>query len=575
MPEEVTIEIPDIVDELIQPVPGDSPTGIEVENDEDYFKLSMEIGKPKPDYKICVELAETILKEKSKDMWTAGWIAFSWYRIEKVQGVLNGMILILNLLKNFREKLYPENVVHRSKAVQFLNSPRFTKLFEREKIDPSNSDTVIKISEVFLELKALSAEVFGENAPVLKVMEEVIGKHKETASDFSKEKPKQVEEPVQPVITEEKPVEVEQPAEKKEPEWQSVEPVEKTISQPQVPKTQSVAGGIQGEISSEKDALGNIRKIVTFYFEEEKDGTKETKVPKDSYVYGISRTVQWGRIIIPVDKDGLTQIEAPNQIMITKIKELYSAKDWETLIPRIELNFIKTENSLVYWFDAQKYLVEALEDKGGSFAAAADEIKISLARLVTRYPKLSKMKFKGGVPFAEDETQNWIEKEVKSSLSGGKSGGSVILPPIMGDDYSSITEEYKKACEEIDSNFEENLSKLQKSILGETRKKGKFLRLLNVANYCVSAERFDLANIFLDQLTQMIQDYHIEEWEDALCVSVWQSSYLTNQNLLESESDPARKEMIINNQKDIFKKIARYDGVLAMKISNLKNNGGE
>jgi hypothetical protein len=153
------------------------------------------------------------------------------------------------------------------------------------------------------------------------------------------------------------------------------------------------------------------------------------------------------------------------------------------------------------------------------------------------------------------------------SLGGGKSEEK-ILPPIMGEDYDQINKDYETVCEELPRNFEENLRVMQQSIEGESRKKGRFLRLLNLANYCYLAKKYPLAQPFFGQLMQLIEEYHISEWETALCVAVWQSIFLNNNKILDGEKDKQKKSNIEQEQKALFDKIVKYDAVLALTLEN-------
>jgi len=254
----------------------------------------------------------------------------------------------------------------------------------------------------------------------------------------------------------------------------------------------------------------------------------------------------------------ITQIEAPNQIIREKIKEWFESNDWDTLIPRIEINFLKADSVFRYWFDVQRYLVKALEQKGGKYIFAAEEIKIQLARLLNRIPDLLTLKFKDNkTPFADDETILWINDEVMSILGKGKSSESVILPPIIGEDYDSINKEYEIVCSELPGKFEENLTVMQKAIDADVRRKGKFLRRLNFANYCIQAKQFHLAKVNLFELKDLIEEYNLANWEPALCTA----------KLLSGSNDKEAKIKIDKEQKELFSNIAKYDGILAIKLT--------
>ncbi len=128
----------------------------------------------------------------------------------------------------------------------------------------------------------------------------------------------------------------------------------------------------------------------------------------------------------------------------------------------------------------------------------------------------------------------------------------------------------KNYVNDLPNNFEENVSKMQEGIKTDTRVKGKFLRRLNLANYCFEANQFNLAKINLIELKKLIDEYNIIEWEQALCTSVWQSLYLTNGKLIEEAEDKESKQTLLQEQKELFSKIAKYDGILAIKISQKK-----
>ena len=110
------IHIPDTVIQLLEPISPDNPTGSDASNEEAYFKLDMEIGKVTPDYKVCIELAEELLKNKSKDLRIAAWKTFALYRTQQIEGFKYGLILMLELLKKFGEQLFPANPKHKSKC---------------------------------------------------------------------------------------------------------------------------------------------------------------------------------------------------------------------------------------------------------------------------------------------------------------------------------------------------------------------------------------------------------------------------------------------------------------------------
>ena len=544
------LEISEFVQEFLEPIPGEIPVGNDAVNEEEYFKLNMEIPKTTPDYKKCIEYSGFILKEKSKDIKVACWFCFALFRTEKIKGLRDGLNIIYNLLIKYGNDLYPVNHVHRSKALQFLNTARFFKLVEKEEINKSNAKDIIETGETLNKIIEQSKKLFPDSIPILKSFKDAVDVHVETA---------------QPLIAPPK-VEKIQEVKRDLPEQTTY----KTGDSPIVTEKQKTPPPVitKQVLSSEKDAVKQLRQTLLFFFEKEIDGTKKEQIPDNQIVFGISRQLQWGKLLRPSDNDKVTQIDAPNQIMQNKLKEWFTASNWETLIPRIEISLLKPDSEFPYWFDMQRYVTKALEQKGGEYHQTAQEIKMQLAMLLKRIPDLPQLKFKDKqTPFADSETLKWIDDEVKTVLGEGN-GGSMLLPPIMGEDYEALNKIYSEACSELPNNFEGNFQKIQKAIQTDERIKGKFLSRLNLANFCFSAKQYSLAKINLNELIKIIEDYNLAEWESALCTAVWQSLYLTNSKLL---SESVKEEIKINiekEQEELFSKIAKYDGVLAIKLNN-------
>ena len=106
------------------------------------------------------------------------------FRTEKIKGLVNGFKIIYHLLKKYENNLYPANPNYRSKAIQFLNQPRFYKLVEKESVSTANAKDFIEADIVLKCIIAECSKLFPENAPVLKFIVEVMQTHSENAKDL-------------------------------------------------------------------------------------------------------------------------------------------------------------------------------------------------------------------------------------------------------------------------------------------------------------------------------------------------------------------------------------------------------
>ena len=556
-PEKDEIIIPDIVKELLEPITSDSPAGQAVKDSEFYFKLNSETKKPIPDYKNWIEWATEILKLENKNLRVAVWLCYAWYRTENMKGLYNGLILTLKFLQTYGDKLFPEEIDVRSRALLFFNT-KLALFLNKEKVDAGNARTVKDIAMVFQRIITESEHQFPDNIPNLIKIRQVIETFSKEAEEFLQKEGN--------VSSKE--------AKKEIPKTGSRENRFTNKTQTETTKTGNTESIHTFNLTSSNAAVISLKAVLKYFFREGKDKEPVYKIPVEGYIYGISRVLRWSHVRgAPPDQDKKTQIEGPNKIRKDVLINFFNSKNWNTLIPEIEIDFLE-QDGFIYWFDAQRFVVQALEQKGGDYSEAATGIKLHLALLINRVPGLLKLKYKDGeTAFANKETLAWLEDEVKNLIGG--STADEILPPIMGEDYDPISKAYEAACTELPENFDNNAQAMQQAIEGDTRRKGRFLRKLNLANYCFQARQYALAKILLTQLIQKFERYQLIEWEPALCIAVWQSLFLTNIKLVEFEEDTNKKNNIEQQQEELFKKIGNFDCVLALKLLNRKPTEGE
>jgi len=567
---EPEIEIPGEVAELLKPISAKAPAGKDLANahEPDYFTLKSEIAKVRPDYDKCIALAGDLLKSQTKDIEIMLSLCFAWYRKENIIGLKNGLLLLLKALQQFSDKLYPSDPGRRGKAFNFLTTKQVAKMLAKERVTEINAKAIVVLNEVFQQFQKEFLKRFPPEADksgrdsrpsFLKEFEETLKGHVKDAEELLKPPPEKKTEPRL-----ETPVS-EAPGKQGTPETTTKPPGDKSPT----------SGSTTTTIASDKDALAAMRKALVFFFEAQVNGKKIRKIPEDASLYGLSRQLQWSKLAtLPPAKEGVTDFDGPPKEKQAAIRKLFADKNWEEMIPEIEARFLDTAVFRL-WLDAQRFVVTALEAKGGKAQPAADEIKFQLARLANRVPGLPKLKFKDKTTaFADNETVQWIEDEVKGMLGKGKTTER-ILPPIMGEEYEAINKEYEAACAELPENFEKNAETMQKAMTGDLRRKGRFLRALNLANFSITAKKPELARALLQDLAQKIEAYQLAEWEPALCVAVWQSTYLNNLKLLRPEAFEAQKPALERQQEELYLKISNYDCLLALALTSRQPKEGE
>jgi len=550
MPELTEIEIPDSVSEYIEPLSGSAPIGTDASNDAEYFKLNMEIPKPVPDYKKWVELCTLILKDKSKDIKAAAWLSFAFYRTEGIKGFNLGLNIILFLLKRFGADLFPSNQAHKQKALQFLSSSRVTKFLEKEQVDKSNLNDFNECERLINDITVECSIILPGNENILKPLGEVI---------FSLIESAQVQS--EPLVKEDK---------KEPPPPAPVSPAREFVQQTSKPEPE-IKSASQPAVSSsisEEDITVQLRRNISLLFEYEEDGIKKQRVPEFPGIFAVSRIIQWSSLIRPADNGGNTQVELPNKVIQALIKDWYSKGDTDLLISRIESEFIKENSTFRFWIDAQRYLILSLEAKGGSYKQSAEDVKDHLSALLNRIKDLQHLKFKDKqTPFADSQTTKWLSEEIinrrNAEIRNTTNNHSIIVDEI----YNSIMEDYNNILNDPQESFENNLMKMQAGLNGDERKKGKFLRRLNMADYCYKHKEYNLARAVTLELKQLIDQLNLSQWEPSLCTSLWQLHYMINKEIISHTKDENISRTLMAEQEELFYQLAKYNGVLALNLT--------
>lgn len=113
-----------LVASLSEPIPGGDPTGVDVRYDEDFQALKAEVDKlgmaGDVDFEQMVKLASKLLREKSKDLLTLGYLALGLVRTKGMEGVAEALSLAEVFVTNYWDDLHPKKAVRRRNSLQYI-----------------------------------------------------------------------------------------------------------------------------------------------------------------------------------------------------------------------------------------------------------------------------------------------------------------------------------------------------------------------------------------------------------------------------------------------------------------------
>ena len=227
------------------------------------------------------------------------------------------------------------------------------------------------------------------------------------------------------------------------------------------------------------------------------------------------RALRWGDLVeIPVNNNNLTQIPPPR----------------ESTLHHYENNEERfMEPSGQFWLDLHYYSYVDLYEN--NYTDLANYLLYSVKTLISRLPELPYLYFSDNTPFANNDTQKWLldliqKKKLYTNSNAIKkiiTPEKIILKKIPGENlYSHIQILQKTRATSIKKKFKQNYV---------------------TAKLCVLYKRPDLAILLYESLEQTIQDYHLEEWEPELALTVFEDFYAI---LKSSEKSDYLQKKIIN-----------------------------
>jgi type VI secretion system protein ImpA len=142
--------------------------------------------------------------------------------------------------------------------------------------------------------------------------------------------------------------------------------------------------------------------------------------------YMVLRGFRWGEIRYNGPQIDINMMAAPSAELRRELKEAAVASDWDKV-----LDITETAMELPCgraWLDLHRYTVKALENKGDYFKFVADAVRTGLSGLLQDLPNLTDMTLLDDTPVANPETMAWIRQEVLSANVPAAASGA---PPVV------------------------------------------------------------------------------------------------------------------------------------------------
>ncbi len=374
----------------MRPVREGAPAGEDIRDQEDFLALQAEVNRGQSvssgesavvDWTKVRAMAESILRERSKDLLVAAYYAAAKARLEGPPGVAEGLSLMKGLVEEFWELLYPPvgRLRARRNALAWWMD-RMQEILPSLGGPPLDPETKEQAVRDLRELNAMLGERDPDSptlAPLFGLVEGLPVSLPEANSDTPERHP---------------PPSVSTPA--------------GTVS--------PAPGGFT--VESEGDPLEILERIGPT-LRDLADRIAEID-PGDSRAIFLSRTILWEEIReLPESEGGVTRVPAPPSHLLSALESLTASGNPEDL-----LRFLLVRQAdAPFWFELSCRAGRLLEGRGAAGAGGGEALRGSLRALLARLPGLERLSFSGGeIPFLSEEGRSWVFPERSAQEGEGK-----------------------------------------------------------------------------------------------------------------------------------------------------------
>ena len=403
-------------DDLLQPIPGENPSGASLRYDPVYDKIKearREETQPPPgmteqDRKVAdntqvIKLTTDLLTNKSKDLQLAAWYTEASLKKSSFAGLRDGLALCLGLLQKFWDTLYPEledgDAESRSAPLGFVGTkleiplkllPVVEKRYNlvdyqqsRElgyedlaKTDDAKKSRAAKIKEGKLTPEAFDKafeetpkKFYAQAEQDLDACIQLLTQLKKVCDEkFGNEGPSYG--PLQKALEAERHLIHVLLQKKREKEPDPVEPVPAAAEGSPGADGEGGAAGAAAPVrtgvlisfdgsSEPPDRIDTIKKIA------EAAAFLRRREPQSPASYLMLRGLRWGELRAAIELADPTKLEAPPTDLRRHLKRLLLDKKYEELIEAAESAMALPCSRA--WLDMQRFVVEACEALGSGY----------------------------------------------------------------------------------------------------------------------------------------------------------------------------------------------------------------
>ncbi len=515
------MELYDLGREVIS---AEQPAGSDIAYDDDYEKLTVEIKKlssPTADSAIdwsrVTELSRKILAEKSKNLQVACYLCIALCNTDGLQGCATGVHVLRGLLDNFWDSLYPPKKRKKGR----INALRWWNEKVRdfvETLEPKSWE--VERRDEFLDdlsgLDSLIAEKLPDGPILRPLMETISDLVLDATSGLVVEGPEQEETVVASSLV--------AGEDHRSP---AIEKETTAVPIASVPAAVPVDENSDANdyFASGMDYLGE---AATKFF------VQDSHRPLS---YQLTRLAAWGQIdSTPLASKGKTMLPSPDDQVMTLLTGQYESGMWAALLSSAEGHV----RQYLFWLDLNFWVATALEQLEADTAAMS--VANDTLLFVRLFPALETLSFADGMPFAGEETREWL-RDLRHSGGDEKAVVSVdSSAEADGREATSMQIMTEKGLAAALHYLQENSGSLRSG-------KEQFIHDLISCRLMLKGKQAELSRPFAERLLRQVDAMGLEAWDPDLAFaalsSVYKSFKLTAQEAVEQQTTALRDRLTL------------------------------
>ncbi len=599
-----------IREDILAPIPGDNPSGIDLRydnkllvfdkikearrQDDDLAQGAWQTERKTANWPVVMKLAQDSIATSSKDLQLAAYLTEALLQTERFPGLRQGLDLTFRMLTEFWDTVYPviedDDRELRARPLAWIGSmldlplrstpivtAGYTFIAYKDSRtvgyeDQVKTDKDRKARNTMLESGKIAPEVFdkafaetpkafyAQTEKDLDACLEIISRM-DAFCDEKLEGDSPGFAKLNKALTEVRQTIHQLLEKKREKEPDPVEEVPAEVAaegsssadQGSGATASGAASSLVAEPADRRQAVAAVVGAASFL---------RKKEPFSPAPYLLLRGLRWGELRSAERLADSPLLEAPPTELRQQIKRLAIGKKWAELLEAGEQALAQPGSRA--WLDLQRLSVTACTALGDSHKAIATAITTELRALLNDLPDLLDATLLDDTPAANPETKAWLESlgssppavapESEAESSGQPSAHSNGAPRWL----APAMDPYALAKDALASGNEEKaFTLMRKAMTRERSGRSRFRRTMQMIELAVTAGKDEIAQPLLEDVAAAIEAHKLDAWEDPEQMAVDLAKLMRYSKKIQGSSAEKQK---------LFERICRLDPVKALNV---------